>query len=167
MKKALCLIENIIIFLLLLISCLLFVKFIYQINHENIDTSYLWDITYQNFQTTAGSQTMTFDTQNDSLNFSVTLKNEEEFCEFTVDIVNKGALNAQITNIDREIISTNNILIADITYNDGTAIKENDVLKAQETKKIKIKISYPKQKEKIYDALQLTLKLKIKFIPAL
>lgn len=167
MKKALCLIENIIIFLLLLISCLSFVKFIYQINHENIDTSYLWDITYQNFQTTAGSQTMTFDTQNDSLNFSVTLKNEEEFCEFTVDIVNNGALNAQITNIDREIISTNNILIANITYNDGTAIKENDVLKAQETKKIKIKISYPKQTEKIYDALQLTLKLKIKFIPAL
>ena len=45
MKKALCLIENIIIFLLLLISCLSFVKFIYQINHENIDTSYVWDIT--------------------------------------------------------------------------------------------------------------------------
>lgn len=167
MKKALCIIENIIIILLLIISCLLFVKFIYHINHETLDTTYLWNISYQNFQTTSGSQSINLENKDDSLNFSVTLKNEEEFSEFTIDLVNNGSLDAKIANIDKEIVSTNNVLVASITYLDGTAIKENDILKSQETKKIKVRIDYPKQKEKIYEALKLELKLKIKFVPSI
>ena len=91
--------------------------------------------------------------------------NEEEFYEYTIDIKNEGNLDAQISEINQEIKSTKNILVAKINYDDGTEIKKGDVLKSGDKKTVKVSITYPKQKEKIYDELTLELSFSLKYVP--
>ena len=99
------------------------------------------------------------------MNLSVTLKNEGEFYEFTYKINNNGNLNAQISKIDKKIESKDGILIATITYADGTEIKEGDIINSKESKAVKIRIDYPKQEKKIYDELTLNMSFLVTFTP--
>lgn len=165
MKKVISILESLLIIVLLFITILLSIKFIVKIKHEQIDSTYLWNITFSNPKIKEGSQDGEIKTNDNELNFSVTLKNEEEFYEYTIDIKNEGNLDAQISEINQEIKSTKNILVAKINYDDGTEIKKGDVLKSGDKKTVKVSITYPKQKEKIYDELTLELSFSLKYVP--
>lgn len=165
MKKVISILESLLIIVLLFITILLSIKFIVKIKHEQIDSTYLWNITFSNPKIKEGSQDGEIKTNDNELNFSVTLKNEEEFYEYTIDIKNEGNLDAQISEINQEIKSTKNILVAQINYDDGTEIKKGDVLKSGDKKTVKVSITYPKQKEKIYDELTLELSFSLKYVP--
>lgn len=165
MKKVISILESLLIIVLLFITIILSIKFIVKIKHEQIDSTYLWNITFSNPKIKEGSQDGEIKTNDNELNFSVTLKNEEEFYEYTIDIKNEGNLDAQISEINQEIKSTKNILVAKINYDDGTEIKKGDVLKSGDKKTVKVSITYPKQKEKIYDELTLELSFSLKYVP--
>ena len=166
MKKALGILESLLIAQLLFVSILIGVKFIYGIRHETIEVKYLWNIESSEIKVTEGSVAGEITNTADGISLNVKLKNEEEFYEFTYDISNNGNLDAIITNIDQEITSTNDILKAKISYLDGTEIKEGDILKSKETKTIKVRIEYPKQESKIYEELTLNFSHKISFSPS-
>ena len=165
MKKVISILESLLIIVLLFITIILSIKFIVKIKHEQIDSTYLWNITFSNPKIKEGSQDGEIKTNDNELNFSVTLKNEEEFYEYTIDIKNEGNLDAQISEINQEIKSTKNILVAKINYDDGTEIKKGDALKSGDKKTVKVSITYPKQKEKIYDELTLELSFTLKYVP--
>ena len=165
MKKVLSFLENLLVISLLFVCILVFIKFVYGINHETIDTKYLWDITYSDIKVTDGSTGGEVNNDANNLNLSVTLKNEGEFYEFTYQINNNGNFKAQIAKINKIIDSKDNILTATITYVDGTEIKEGDIIESKESKVVKIRIDYPKQEQKIYDELTLNLSFLITFVP--
>ena len=165
MKKVLSSLENLLIISLLFVCVLVFIKFVYGINHETIDTKYLWNITYDDIKVTEGSTGGEVTNNTNNMNLSVTLKNEGEFYEFTYKINNNGNLNAQISKIDKKIESKDGILIATITYADGTEIKEGDIINSKESKAVKIRIDYPKQEKKIYDELTLNMSFLVTFTP--
>ncbi len=166
MKKALEIIESLLVAQLLFVSILIGITLIYGIQTETIEVKYLWNITNSEIKVTEGSVGGEVTNSNEGITLNVKLKNEEEFYEFTYDINNEGNLDALITKIDQNIESTNNILIAKITYLDGSEIKEGDIIKSKETKTIKVRIEYPKQESKIYDELTLKLSYKISFSPS-
>ena len=99
MKKVISILESLLIIVLLFITIILSIKFIVKIKHEQIDSTYLWNITFSNPKIKEGSQDGEIKTNDNELNFSVTLKNEEEFYEYTIDIKNEGNLDAQISEI--------------------------------------------------------------------
>ena len=166
MKKALGILESLLVAQLLFVSILIGIKFIYGIRHETIEVKYLWNITSSEIKVTEGSVTGEINNTDDGISLNIKLKNEEDFYEFTYDISNNGNLDAIITKIDQEIISTNDILKAKITYLDGTEIQEGDIIKSKETKTIKVRIEYPKQETKIYEELTLKFFHKISFSPS-
>ncbi len=166
MKKALGILESLLIAQLLFVSVLIGIKFIYGIRHETIEVKYLWNISSSELRVTEGSVAGEINSNEDGISLNVKLKNEEEFYEFTYDITNNGNLDAIITDIEQEITSTNNVLIAKITYLDDTEIKRGDIIKSNETKTIKVRIEYPKQEAKIYDELSLNFSHKISFSPS-
>jgi len=166
MKKALGILESLLIAQLLFVSILIGIKFIYGIRHETIEVKYLWNITSSEIKVTEGSVNGELTNTEDGIVLNVKLKNEEEFYEFTYDITNNGNLDAAITNIEQDITSTNNILVAKITYLDDSEIKIGDIIKSKETKTIKVRIDYPKQETKIYDELTLNFAHKISFSPS-
>lgn len=165
MKKGINALQNLLILTLLFVAILLLIKFVVKINNEKVNSSYLWNITFSNPQVKEGSQNGKITTDNETINFSVTLKNEGEFYEYTIDIHNKGSLDAEIAEITKKITSTKNILNANITYLDNSQINKGDVLKSGSKKTIKVSINYPKQKEKIYEELKLDLAFSIKYTP--
>ena len=164
MKKQIHILEGIIILLLILIAGLLTVKFIYKIRHENVDTSYMWNITFSNLSIKEGSKKGSLSLNDNVINLDVTLDNDSEFFEFTLDVINKGSLNAKIDELKIDKEANNDILIYKITYDDDTEIKEGDILLPNVKKVIKVRIEYPKQESKIYDSLSLKLSLKINYI---
>lgn len=165
MKKSLYIIQNVFILTLILVVILGFIIFIYKVIHEKVDTSYLWNIQFSDLKVKEGSQKNKSDHKENTTDLEVTLKKEGEFYEAIMDIVNKGNLNAKIVKLKKNVTSTNDILKAQITYDDGKEIKKGDILKSGETKKVKIRIDYPQQKEKIYDELTLNFSLEINYKP--
>lgn len=163
MKKILKIFEFLLLLALLSISIFLLVKFIIKINHEKIDTSYMWNIKYNNIGVTEGSKEGKIDQKDNSFSLDVTLANPKEYYEVTFDIENKGTLTAYISNIKKEISSTDDILKCNITYLDGTEIKRGDRIPSNDKNTIKIRIEYPETKEKIYKELKLNLQLKITY----
>lgn len=163
MKKQLHILEGIMILILILIAILLTIKFIYHINHEPMDTTYMWNITFTNLQVKEESQKGDINLEDNLLTVDVTLKEEGQFYEFTIDTENKGTLDAKIEDIVLEVNNPQNILAYTLTYEDNSPIQKDDILPSNTTKTLKIRISYPKQKDKIYDALNLKLSLNIKY----
>lgn len=164
MKKQIHILEGLMILLFILIAGLLTIRFIYKINHEEVDTSYMWNINFTNMNIKEGSKKGSLSLNDNTIYLDVTLNNDTEFFEFTLDIENNGSLNAKIDelNIDKE--SNNEILTYKITYEDDTEIKEGDILKSKSKTTIKVRIEYPKQKDKIYESLNLKLSFKINYI---
>lgn len=163
MKKQIHILEGLMIITIIVIAFLLLIKFIYTINHEQLDTSYMWNIDFNNLQIIEGSQKGELTLDNNKINLDVTLKKEEEFFSFTIDTSNNGSLDAQIKDINLKIDNPTNILTYSISYLNQEPINTDDILKSQETKTILVRISYPKQKDKIYDSLNLKLSLDISY----
>lgn len=163
MKKQIHILEGIMILTTILISGLLVIKFIYHINHEKMDTTYMWNIKLTNLHVKEGSKEGIISLDNNLLNLKLVLEEENEFYEFTLDIVNEGTLSSELDNINLNVENEQGILTYDIKYIDQTELKKGDIIKSNETKTIKIRIDYPKQEEKIYESLKLNMSLELKY----
>ena len=165
MKKQIHILEGLLILIIILLLGLLTIKFIYHIRHEEVDTSYMWNINFTNLTVSEGSKKGTINLDNNSINLDVTLSKENEFYEFTIDINNTGSLDAEITKLLIDVDNPDNILEYTVTYLNGLSIDEGDTLLSNETKTLKIRIEYPHQKSKIYKTLNLKLSLNIEYSP--
>jgi len=163
MKKQLHILEGIIILTFIFIASLLAIRFIYHINHEKLDTSYMLNINFDNLRINEGSKEGTAILENNMLFLDVTLNNEKEFFEVSVNIENTGTLNAILDIFEITNIKENNVLTYKITYLDGQEIKKNDLLKSHSKETIIIRIDYPKQDSKVYEALELSVSLKMQY----
>lgn len=164
MKKQLHILKGLFILTIIFIASLLSIKFFYKINNEQLDTNYLWNIKFNNIVVEEGSQEGKIDFTDNNLTLEVELSKVKEYYEFTIDIENSGTLNAKLDTINLAIDNPKNILTYEVTYLDGTTIKQGDIIESQSKKTIKVRIDYPETKEKIYDALKLSLTLNMKYI---
>ena len=163
MQKIIKVIEIVVIILLLSLCCFLLYKFVNRIHNEKIDTTYMWNIKYDNMKVTEGSKEGQLDKKDNKINLNVTLTKPKEFYEVNFDIKNKGTLTAYINKINKKITSTDDILKCEITYLNNTEIKKGDKLLPNQKNTIKIRIEYPDTKTKIYQELQLNLDFKISY----
>ena len=163
MKKIMNIIVIILIIAIVVVACILLGKFINKIRHEKLDTSYMWNVRYQNMKILDGSNDGKTKESKDGIELEVTLKEPKEFYEATFEIENYGSLDAYISKINKNITSTDNILTCKITYLDGKEIKKGDKIKSNSKQTIKIRIDYPEQKEKIYKELKLNVQFSLQF----
>ena len=119
-----------------------------KINGNAKITSANWDIRFENITTSPGSvvpskkPTVREFTQVD---FTATLNKPGDFLEFTVDIVNKGEIDAMIESIAKspDLTATQQkYLIYEIKYNDGNSLGNKQLLKAGMYKTIKVRLAY-------------------------
>lgn len=164
MKKQIHILQGLFILTLILIATLLSIKFIYNIKNEKMDTEYLWNIKFANLQIKEGSKKGNINLKDNQLSLDVELEKENEYYEFTIDIENKGTLNAKLDSIILDIDNPKKILIYKISYLDGTSLNKGDILLSKSKKTILVKIEYPKQKEKIYELLKMSLSISLKYI---
>lgn len=163
MKKQIHILEGLMILIIVFISFLLLSYFIYHINHEKIDTSYMWNITFNNLQIEDGSKgNITY--TDETLNLEVTLNEFNEYSRFTIDIENNGTIDAILDDYILEVINTKEILKYNVTYANGEEIKENDYLPSNSKRTVLINIYYPELSEKIYPVLELSLSLNMHYI---
>ncbi len=81
---------------------------------------------------------------NSDIYFKCDLKQPGDIYEFTVDMVNESNKDAKV---DEKFITElsdkqQRYLKYTVTYEDGTEIKKNDILKSNETKTLKIKVEF-------------------------
>ena len=104
-----------------------------------------WDVHFTNFQAMSGSvapvtnPTIT----NTDVTFSAKLDEPGDFYGFTIDVTNQGTINADIGSFTLTPDFSNiAYLDATIVYNDDTPVQTGDVLPANKTKRIKVKLEY-------------------------
>ena len=108
----------------------------------------LWDIHFENLVKTTGSETATVDAAIDStktlIEYTVTLPKPGDFYEFTVDMVNAGTIDAMISEVLKEGLTTDQekYIEYSATYSDGVKLEEKDYLKSGETQNIKVRVKY-------------------------
>ena len=163
MKKQLHILKGHIILMIILISSLLLISFIYKILQQPVDTSYIWNINITNLKIKDGSKKGNIIVKDNKIELDLTLEKEKEYYEFTFDIENNGTLDALLKEYNLEVNNEKNILTYDICYLDNTKIKEGDILSNKSTKTIKVRIDYPKQEKKIYEKLNIKISLKLKY----
>lgn len=109
-----------------------------------------WNIHYANLNTVTGANLVVtaphYDSSGTIIDFKINLDNEDDLYEFTVDIVNEGTIDAKVNNLVKTGITAEQeeYLEYDLTYNDGSSINTGDLLRAGETKKVKVKVKYVK-----------------------
>ena len=109
-----------------------------------------WDIHFENVNVVTGSvtaSTPTIDQAGTTVSYSVTLDKPGDFFEFTVDAVNDGTIDGMIESISSklngtEITTLPNALEYSVTYADGLAIQNNQILVADNSESIRIRIGY-------------------------
>ncbi len=163
MKKQIHILEGIMILIVVFIAFLLACKFIYYINHEEIDTTYMWNIGFDNLNLIDGSKgEVTF--TDEAINVNVILKEYNEFADFYIDIVNKGTIDAVLDEYEINVNNPANILTYSVTYADGREITKGDILESMNNEVIHVVITYPPQENKIYDSLELNLSFGMHYV---
>lgn len=163
MKKQMHILEGIMILIIVFIAFLLLSWFIYKVNHEKIDTTYIWNVKFDNLNIKDGSKgSVTY--TNESLVVDVILKEFDEFMEFSIDVINYGSIDAILDSYELDVNNMREILKYSVTYLDGKEVKEGDIIGSNDKKTLVVKIFYPPQETKIYLALELKLSLNMHFI---
>lgn len=162
MKKQLHILQGIIILLIILIISLLLVKFLYKINNEKIDTTYIWNLSINNLNIKGNEKSKTAIKDN-NITSEIILEKETELYEYTFDITNNGTKKAKLNNLNIEVKNPQNILVYSINYLDNKEIKIGDIINPNTKKTIIVRVEYPKQKNKIYDELKLTLNINFEY----
>ena len=109
-----------------------------------------WDIHFENVNVITGSvtaSTPSIDQSGTTVSYSVTLDKPGDFFEFTVDAVNDGTLDGMIesftSKLNGTVITTlPNALEYSVTYADGVAIANNQILEADSFESIRIRVGY-------------------------
>ena len=157
----------VIVFLLLIGVVYAILQANLQINGVAKIQSNTWDIHFDNIQVNSnsvsigtGDSAATIDPENNcKVDFEVTLSIPGDFYEFTVDVVNAGTIDGMIGEINRSLKVNNedvdevpDYLSYTITYDDGTEILENHLLKSGRTLTYKIRLELRADLEELPDA---------------
>ena len=119
-----------------------------KINGQTTINKASWDVHMENINVTSGSVTATaaptLDTAKTTVNFSVKLTNPGDFYEFTVKEVNKGTIDAMVSTISKTGLTTTQAKYLDytVTYGDGVALAEKQLLKSNQSETLKVRISF-------------------------
>ena len=120
------------------------------INGQTTINKASWDVHMEDINVTSGSVTATtaptLDTAKTTVNFSVKLTNPGDFYEFTVKEVNKGTIDAMVSTISKIGLTTVQAKYLDyiVTYSDGTAVSEKQLLAANQKETIKVRVAFKK-----------------------
>lgn len=163
MKKQIHILEGLFIIVFVFICSFLAIKFIYNVNHEKIDTSYMWNIEMSNIVISDGSVDGDISLEDNEVILDVVFKSDGSFYEFSFNISNNGSLDAYLINENLVAQVDNDCLNYAISYSNGTEIKEGDILESNETKNIVVRIEYPKQDDKVYKELNLKLNFSLEY----
>ena len=107
-----------------------------------------WDIHFENLVKTTGSEVATVEASIDDtktlIEYTVTLPKPGDFYEFTVDIVNNGTIDAMISEVLKQGLTTEQEKYISYTaaYSDGMALEEKDYLKSGESQNIRVRVKY-------------------------
>ena len=108
-----------------------------------------WDIHFANLVVNGNSVTATTpatidSTNNTSINYAITLDKPGDFYEFTVDIVNAGSIPGKINLVTINGITSEveDIIDYSITYSNNKLVQVNDILNANSSKNIKVRIYF-------------------------
>ena len=120
--------------------------------HINKNT---WSIYWTNRQVVDGSVSSTIPSieeseehlPNTKATWSVTLRNPGDYYEFTIDAINKGTIDAMVTNVTstidgKDISEKPNYLKYSVTYDDGREIENNQPLGCDLSETYKVSIYY-------------------------
>ena len=111
-----------------------------------------WDIHWENVVVKTGSvsaSTPTIDTNQTTVNYTVTFTIPGEYYEFTVDAVNDGSIDGMVSVVSNklnnvEISTLPNYLEYKVTYEDGIDIAPNHLLEADSVETYKVHVGYKK-----------------------
>ncbi len=108
------------------------------------DNNNFIDVSYENLEVNSESVENTTTFVDGNIDFDIILGNPGDFYEFTVDLVNNSQKDYFISKIDKGLSTEEeqNYIKYDITYSDGTSLKEQDVIKGHSKEKIKARITY-------------------------
>ena len=107
-----------------------------------------WDIHFENLQVTDGSVSASVDASIDStktfIDYTILLQEPGDFYEFTVDMVNSGTIDAMISEVLKQGVSSDQekYIEYSATYSDGIELEEKDYLKSGERQNIKVRVKY-------------------------
>ena len=135
-----------------------------------------WSVYFNNVQVTEGSVEATVvptvsGTTTTSLEYIVNLDKPGDFYEFTVEAKNDGTIDAMIdsinmTSLDADVVK---YLSYTATYEDGTTLAQNDVLKKKTSTTYKVKVEYKKNisaTDLDEDGVNLTLSFGVNYVQA-
>ena len=133
-----------------------------------------WDVHFENAQedsdSVAAVTPISLQRDNTKLNFNTMLKVPGEKYSFTVDVVNKGTIDAMVDEILLTGLSINQSKISEFTvsYLDGTEITKNDLLKAGDSEKIRVSLKYLDITKELLNSEdeEMDLSVSIKYIQA-
>ena len=110
-----------------------------------------WDIHFENIQVTMGSVTAvkepTLDNNNLAIEFSFNLDLPGDFYEFTVDVWNRGTIDAMLESITKTPELTEQqakYLNYTIEYQNKEPIQDKQLVKANEYVRYKVRVEYRK-----------------------
>lgn len=124
-----------------------YVKRTLNINNNTKISNLSWNLHLDSLDVATGSVTPLSQTVISQDNMSITsnleFKNDGEFYEYTVDVVNDGSINAMIESVEGLTLTNEQSKYFDYsaTWADGTAILENQQLPGGTREKIKVRIS--------------------------
>ena len=133
-----------------------------------------WSVYFDNVEVSEGSVDAsvvptTTGTTTTSIEYTVNLDKPGDFYEFTVDAVNAGTIDAVVESINMTSLDTDvaKYLSYTATYEDGTTLAQNDVLKATKTDTYKVRVEYKKNIEASdldEDGVNLTLTFGVNYV---
>ncbi len=104
-----------------------------------------WDVHFDNYSLAVGSVTPAASPSivDTTMTFAASLVSPGDFYEFTIDVENEGTINAVLSNFSvSPDFSLVDYINSTITYLDGSAIQVGDTLSVNDTKTIKVKLTY-------------------------
>ena len=107
-----------------------------------------WDVHFENLVKSEGSESAdkeaVIDASKTLIKYTVKLPEPGDFYEFTVDIVNKGSIDAMVSEVLKTGLTTDQEKYIEYTatHTNGKELKQYDSLKAGQTRKIKIRVKY-------------------------
>ncbi len=142
-------------YLLLIILLLLIISVGYSLVSSNIlinGTTNIrrseWNVHFSSINVTSGSElTVIPPTLNDKgtiINFSINLDKVDDVYELVAEVYNEGTIDAKVTSCTKLGLSQEQEQYVNysITYLDGSAINEGDILRAGDKVKVKVRVNY-------------------------
>ena len=149
--------NNIYIFLIIVVLFFMGIGYSYlnsslYINGTSIINANLWDVGLDNLNITTGSVAAISEpivnSSVSSTNYSVKLVNQDDFYEFTVDVVNNGNVDAKLGSLVETVgLTTEQEQYFDynLTYQNNVPIQVNQIVKKDEYVRLKSRVEYKEE----------------------